>query len=97
MGAAQLAVAASLAVRPAEMATLALAAVVLVPAPLLALRLWTSRLPLMCRCAAPTKGAPGLFSLTGVVVALDIGLLVLATGPVLARRRHARARPQTRQ
>jgi hypothetical protein len=94
IGAAQLAAAVALLlrpVRPTGKGTLAVAALALVPAPVLALRHWTAGLPLVCQCSGPAKPAPGLLSLTGLAVAIDLALLVLAIGPVLAARRRVGA------
>jgi hypothetical protein len=78
IGAAQLALGAAIVAWPASPAPAAAAVLVLIPAPLAAIRHWTARLPGGCRCAVLSHPPPGLVSLTGLVVALDVLLLALA-------------------
>jgi hypothetical protein len=78
IGAAQLALGVAIVARPAPPAPAAAAVLVLIPAPVAATRHWTAHLPGGCRCAALAHPPPGLVSLTGVAVALDVALLALS-------------------
>jgi hypothetical protein len=77
IGAAQLALGIAVVAWPTSPAPAAVAVVVLIPAPLAAIRHWTAHLPGGCRCAALSHQPPGLVSLIGVAVALDVSLLTL--------------------
>ncbi|MDQ1394720.1 MAG: hypothetical protein QOF30_3697 [Acidimicrobiaceae bacterium] len=87
IGAAQVAIGAAVVARPASPAPAAAAILVLIPAPLGATRHWTAHLPGGCGCAALSHPPPGLVSLTGLVVTLDVLLLVLALWLTATNRR----------
>jgi hypothetical protein len=59
----------------------------LVPGPLGAARHWSAHLPGACHCARLPQPPPGLISLTGLFVALDVALLALALGLTAGHRR----------
>jgi hypothetical protein len=86
IGVAQAVVAVALLLRPSTAGPLAGAILLLVPAPLAAVRHWTARLPGACRCVRLPHPPPGLVSLTGLVVALDLLLLGLAMWLTAAHR-----------
>ena len=78
IGLAQLIAAAALARRPVQPGVLAVTAVLLVLAPLAALRSWLARTPLGCSCFGAPAHPPGILSLTGLVALLGLGLVGLA-------------------
>jgi hypothetical protein len=78
LAAAQVGLAAVVALRLGSPRPAAWAVLVLIPGPLAAARHWTADLPGACRCARLPHPPPGLVSLTGLTVALDLVLLGLA-------------------
>lgn len=87
LGAAQAGLAVTVAVRLRSPRPAAWAVLVLIPAPLAAARHWTARLPGGCRCARLPHPPPGLVSVTGLAVLLDLGLLGLALALTAAHLR----------
>ncbi len=90
-GASQAALGVAALLRPRSPLPLAGALLLLVPAPLAAIRHWTARLPGACRCARLPKPPPGLVSLTGLAVTLDLALLGLALWLAAADSKHRHA------
>lgn len=78
IGTAQAVVAGWLLARPAAPGPVGAAVLTLVTAPISATWHWTARLPGACPCARLPKPPPGLVSVTGLTVALDAALVVLA-------------------
>jgi len=78
LGAVQAGVGAAVALRLGSPRPAAWAVLVLVPGPLAAARHWTAQLPGACQCARLPHPPPGLVSMTGLGVALDLVLLSLA-------------------
>lgn len=91
LGAAQAALAVAALFRPQSPSPLAGAMLSLVPAPLEAARHWIARLPVGCRCARLPHPPPGLVSVTGLMVVLDVSLLAL-TAWMTATKRNAEAK-----
>jgi hypothetical protein len=77
IGAVQAALAVAIVVRRGSLVPVATAVAALAPPPLAATRHWTARLPGACRCARLPHPPPGLVSVTGLAVALDLALLGL--------------------
>ena len=86
IGAVQAAAGVALFLRPRSPGPRAAAGLALVAPPVAAIRHWTARLPGVCRCARLPHPPPGLVSLTGLAVALDVGLLGLALWRTAAHR-----------
>jgi hypothetical protein len=87
LGAVQAVLAMVVAVRLRSPRPAAWAVLVLIPAPLAAGRHWTADLPGACRCARLPHPPPGLVSVTGLAVLLDLGLLGLALALTAAHLR----------
>jgi hypothetical protein len=85
IAAVQLALGATLLVRPQWRGPIAGAMISLVPAPLAAIRHWTAGLPGSCKCARLPHPPPALVSVTGVAVAFDLVLLGYALWLTAAR------------
>jgi hypothetical protein len=86
LAAAQLALAGAIVVRWTSPWPPAWAVLALVVAPVEAVRHWTARLPGACPCARLPHPPPGLWSLTGLAVLVDVGLLALALWLVTAHQ-----------
>ena len=86
MGTVQGALALAIFLRSRSSGVQAGAVLALVPPPLAAVRHWTARLPGVCRCARLPHPPPGLVSVTGLVVALDVVLIGLALWLAAANR-----------
>jgi hypothetical protein len=82
----QVALGGALLVRPQARGPIAGAMISLVPAPLAAIRHWSAGLPGTCKCARLPHPPPGLVSLTGLAVAVDLSLLGYALWLTAARR-----------
>ncbi len=93
IGGGQAALAGALLLRPRSTGPLAGAVLFLIPAPLAAVRHWSARLPGACQCARLPQPAPGLVSLTGLVVVIDLALLGLTLRLAATRRRLAAIPP----
>jgi len=86
IGVTQAALALAVFLRPQSHGAQAGSILTLIPAPLAAARHWTARLPGMCHCSRLPHPPPGLVSLTGLVVALDLALIGLALWLTAANR-----------
>lgn len=75
---AQMAVAAAIATHLLSPWPPAWAILATLPAPIAAARHWTAGLPGACQCTRLPHPPPGLISLTGLAVLVDVGLLVAA-------------------
>jgi hypothetical protein len=87
LGVAQVGLGAAIVLRPRSPWPPAWSIPALLPGPFAATVHWTAHLPGGCGCARLAHPPPGLVSLTGAAVALDIALLGLAVGVTAANRR----------
>jgi hypothetical protein len=86
IGTSQVGLAAAIALRPSSPWPPAWTVLAALPAPVAAARHWAAHLPGACKCARLPHPPPGLVSLTGLAVAVDIGLLAVALAVTAASR-----------
>jgi hypothetical protein len=87
IGAVQLVLGVALFLRPRSQGAIIGATLSLVPAPWAAIRHWTAGLPGACRCARLPHPPPGLASVTGLAVLVQVALLGYAVWFTAAHRR----------